>query len=129
MTAEELRKVSGGVIGHFTPKECVIDLAVDATKGAIGSNIIGLKVPANKFIIGAYLKNLDNALAGAGATLAVGVGSETILSAQALADVKGKGKAVIATAPVYVTAESDVKLIVASANLTAGKLTIGVIYA
>lgn len=129
MTAEELRKVSGGVIGHFTPKECVIDLAVDAYKGAIGSNIIGLKVPANKFIIGAYLKNLDDALAGAGATLAVGVGSNTILSAQALADVKGKGKAVIATAPKYVTAESDVKLIVASANLTAGKLTIGVIYA
>ena len=129
MTAEELRKVSGGVIGHFTPKECVIDLAVDSAKGAIGSNVIGLKVPANKFIVGAYLKNLDDALAGAGATLAVGVGSNTILSAQALADVKGKGKAVIATAPVYVTAESDVKLIVSSANLTAGKLTIGVIYA
>lgn len=129
MTAEELRKVSGGVIGHFTPKECVIDLAVDAYKGAVGSNLIGLKVPANKFIVGAYLKNIDNALAGAGATLGVTVGSEAILSGAALADVKGKGKAVIATAPVYVTAESEVKLVVGTAALTAGKLTIGVIYA
>jgi hypothetical protein len=129
MTAEELRKVSGGVIGHFTPKECVIDLAEDAFKGAVGSNIIGLKVPANKFIIGAYLKNLDDALAGAGATLAIAVGANTVLSAQALADVKGKGKAAIATAPAYVTAESDVKLVVGTAALTAGKLTVGVIYA
>ena len=130
MTAEELRKVSGGVIGHFTPKECVIDLAVDATKGAVGSNLIGMRVPANKFIIRADLKKLVDALASTGsATLAVAVGANTILSAQALADVKGKGKAAIATAPVYVTAESDVKLTVATAGLTAGKLTIGVIYA
>ena len=129
MTAEDLRKVSGGVIGHFTPKECVIDLVADATKGATGSNLIGMKIPANKFIIGAYLKNLDDALAGAGATMGVTVGSTAILSNASLSDVKGKGKAVIATAPTYITAESDVKLIVGTANLTAGKLTIGVIYA
>ena len=129
MTAEELRKVSGGVIGHFTPKECVIDLAVDAYKGAVGSNLIGMKVPANKFIVGAYLKNVDNALTGAGATLGVTVGSDAILSGAALADVKGKGKAVIATAPVYEDAEAEVKLVVGTAALTAGKLTIGVIYA
>ena len=129
MTAEELRKVSGGVVGHFTPKECVIDLAVDVSKGSVGSNLIGMKVPANKFIIGAYLKNLDDALAGSGATLGVTVGSTAILSGAALADVKGKGKAVIATAPSYFTAESEVKLVVGTAALTAGKLTVGVIYA
>ena len=129
MTAEELRKVSGGVIGHFTPKECVIDLAESPLKGAVGSNIIGLKVPAGKFIVGAYLKNLDDALAGAGATLGITVGSDAILSNAALADVKGKGKAVIATAPVFEAAEADVKLIVGTAALTAGKLTVGVIYA
>ena len=129
MTAEELRKVSGGVIGHFTPKECVIDLAKDAYKGAVGSNLIGLKVPAGKFIIGAYLKNLDDALAGAGATLGITVGSTAILSGAALADVKGKGKAVIATSPSFFAAESEVKLVVGTSALTAGKLTIGVIYA
>ena len=129
MTAEELRKVSGGVIGHLTPKEMVIDLAVDALKGAVGSNLIGMRVPANKFIVGAYLKNLDNALAGAGATLGITVGSTAILSDAALADVKGKGKAVLATNPSYVTADSEVKLVVGTAALTAGKLTVGVIYA
>ena len=129
MTAEELRKVSGGVIGHFTPKEMVIDLAVDAAKGAVGSNLIGMKIPANKFIIGAYLKNLDDALAGSGATMGVTVGTDNILTGASLSDVKGKGKAVIATAPVYETAEAEVKLMVGTAALTAGKLTIGVIYA
>ena len=128
MTAEELRKVSGGVIGHFTPKECVIDLAVDTLKGAVGSNIIGLKVPAGKLIVGAYLKNLDNALAGSGATMGITVGSTAILSGASLSDVKGKGKAVIATSPSFIAAESDVKLVVGTAALTAGKLTIGVIY-
>lgn len=129
MTAEELRKVSGGVIGHFTPKEMVIDLAVDSAKGAVGTNLIGMKVPAGKFIIGAYLKNLDDALAGTGATMGITVGSSEILSSAALSDVKGKGKAVIATAPTFIAADSEVKLIVGTAALTAGKLTIGVIYA
>lgn len=128
MTAEEIRRVSGGVIGHFTPKECVIDLSVDAVKGAVGSNIIGIKVPAGKFVIGAYLKNLDDKLAGAGATLGITVGSTAILSNAALADVKGAGKAVIATAPSFIAAESDVKLVVGTAALTAGKLIVGVIY-
>lgn len=129
MTAEELRKVSGGVIGHFTPKEMVIDLAVDSAKGAVGSNLIGMKVPAGKFIIGAYLKNLDDALAGTGATMGITVGSSAILSSAALSDVKGKGKAVIAAAPTFIAADSEIKLVVGTAALTAGKLTIGVIYA
>ena len=129
MTAEELRKVSGGVIGHFTPKEMVIDLAVDSAKGAVGTNLIGMKVPAGKFIVGAYLKNLDDALAGTGATMGITVGSSAILSSAALSDVKGKGKAVIATAPTFIAADSEVKLVVGTAALTAGKLTIGVIYA
>lgn len=129
MTAEELRKVSGGVIGHFTPKEMVIDLAVDSAKGAVGTNLIGMKVPAGKFIVGAYLKNLDDALAGTGATMGVTVGSSAILSSAALSDVKGKGKAVIAAAPTFIAADSEVKLVVGTAALTAGKLTIGVIYA
>ena len=129
MTAEEIRRVSGGVIGHFTPKECVIDLAVDAFKGAVGSNLIGMKVPAGKFIVGAYLKNLDDALAGSGATLGITVGSDAILSGASLSDVKGKGKAVIATSPVFEAAEAEVKLVVGTAALTAGKLTVGVIYA
>ena len=129
MTAEELRKVSGGVIGHFTPKEMVIDLAVDSAKGAVGTNLIGMKVPAGKFIVGAYLKNLDDALAGTGATMGITVGSSAILSSAALSDVKGKGKAVMATAPTFIAADSEVKLVVGTAALTAGKLTIGVIYA
>ena len=128
MTAEELRRVSGGVIGHFTPKECVIDLAADTLKGAVGSNSIGLKVPANKFIVGAYLKNIDNALAGTGATIGITVGSDAVLTGAAFADVKGKGVAALDATPDFAAAEREVKLTVATAAYTAGKLIVGVIY-
>ena len=63
MTAEQLRKVSGGVVGHFTPKE----IAIDAAKLAVSANNIGLKVPANKFVYGAYIKNEADDLASGGA--------------------------------------------------------------
>ena len=129
MTAEQMRKVSGGVIGHLTPKECVINLAEDSFASAVGSNIIGLKVPAGKFVVGAYIKNLADDLASDGAaTLGVTVGSSAILSATGKANIKGTGKMTIATDPVFTTAESDVKLVVGTAALTAGKIAVGVIY-
>ena len=125
MTAEELRKVSGGVIGHFTPKE----LVVDATKLAVSANNIGLKVPANKFVYGAYIKNEDNDLASDGdATVKVTVGTTDVISATGITNLKGKGVAVLDASPDFATAEREVKLTVATAGYTAGKLIVGVIY-
>lgn len=125
MTAEELRKVSGGVVGHFTPKE----LVVDATKLAVSANNIGLKVPANKFVYGAYIKNEANDLASSGAaTVKVTVGATDIISATGISDLKGKGVAVLDATPDFATAEREVKLTVATAGYTAGKLVVGVIY-
>ena len=125
MTAEELRKVSGGVVGHFTPKE----LVVDATKLAVSANNIGLKVPANKFVYGAYIKNETNDLASDGAsTVKVTVGATDVISATGISDLKGKGVAVLDTSPNFATAEREVKLTVATATYTAGKLVVGVIY-
>lgn len=132
MTAEDLRKVSGGVIGHFTPKEIVVDIAKDTALGAVGSNALGLKVPANKFVVGAYIKNVDNDLASGGsATVAVTVGDDAsaTLTATTLVNLKGKGACAIKTAPAFYQAEQEVKLTVATAGLTAGKLTVGIIYA
>ena len=125
MTAEELRKVSGGVIGHFTPKE----LVVDATKLAVSANNIGLKVPANKFVYGAYIKNEDNDLASDGdATVKVTIGTTDVISATGITNLKGKGVAVLDASPDFATAEREVKLTVATAGYTAGKLIVGVIY-
>ena len=129
MTAEQLRKVSGGVIGHFTPKECVIDLASAPFNAAVGSNPIGLKVPANKFVYGAYIKNEADDLASAGAaTIKVTVGSTDVISAQGISDLKGKGVAVLDASPDYSATEREVKITVGTAVYTAGKVTIGVIY-
>lgn len=124
-TAEELRRVSGGVIGHFTPKELVID----ANKLAVGETVLGLKVPAKKFVYGAYIKNDNNDLASGGAaTIKVTVGSTDVISATGLSDLKGKGVAALDTSPDYAAAERDVKVTVGTAAYTAGKLIVGVIY-
>jgi hypothetical protein len=125
MTAEELRKVSGGVVGHFTPKE----LVVDAAKLAVSANNIGLKVPANKFVYGAYIKNeADDLASGGAATVKVTVGSTDVISATGISDLKGKGVAVLDASPDFAAAEREVKLTVATAAYTAGKLIVGVIY-
>ncbi len=125
MTAEELRKVSGGVIGHFTPKE----ITVDAAKLAVSANNIGLKVPANKFVYGAYIKNeADDLASGGAATVKVTVGSTDVISATGISDLKGKGVAALDASPDFAAAEREVKLTVATAAYTAGKLIVGVIY-
>lgn len=124
-TAEELRRVSGGVIGHFTPKELVID----ANKLAVGETVLGLKVPAKKFVYGAYIKNDNDDLASGGAaTIKVTVGSTDVISATGVSDLKGKGVAALDTTPDYAAAERDVKVTVGTAAYTAGKLIVGVIY-
>lgn len=132
MTAEGLRRVSGGVIGHFTPKEITIDISENPKLGKVGDNEIGLKVPANRFVVGAYIKNVADDLAGgSGATVAVKIGSNstTTTAATALATLKGSGVAAIDATPDFNKTEVEVKLTVATAALTAGKLTIGIIYA
>lgn len=128
MTAEEIRRVSGGVIGHFTPKELGIDFAVDTVKGITGDNQIGLKVPANKFVYGAYLKNLTDDLEGAGASVEVKLDQTSLLASTTVADLKGKGKAKLIDEPEYVTEETEIILTVSGGNVTAGNLLVGVIY-
>jgi len=130
MTAEELRKIDGGVIGNFSTKECVVDLAVDSALAATGSNLLGFRIPKGHFVVGAFIQNIADDLASSGsATLGVTVGSTAVLAATGKADIKGAGKCTIATAPVCMTSDAEVKLVVGTAACTAGKLKIGVIYA
>ena len=123
MTAEELRKVSGGVIGHFTPKERQINVENYLDKTKAGDNVIGLKVPAGRFVVGAYVKNPANDLVGG--NVGVKVGGTAVLAA---GDVKGTGLMAILEEPIFVAEATDATLTV-SADLTKGNLTVGVIYA
>ena len=119
MIPEELRKVRGGVIGCLTPKEIIIDVKEKPELGAVSDNAVGIKVPAGKFVYAAYVKNLaDDLVSGGNATVAVKVGNTALLAATATQ----------AAAPTFVAADADVKLTVAAAALTAGKLAVGVIY-
>lgn len=128
MTAEKLRKVRGGVIGCFTPKETVVDIAENAAMGAVGDNAVGIKVPAGKFVYGAYFKADDALASGGAATVSVKVGTDAVVAATALATAKNNGVAALEAAPVYDADEREVFLTVATAALTAGKVTVGVIY-
>lgn len=130
MTAEELRRVSGGVVGNFCVKECVVDLANDAALAAVGSNLLGMRLPKGSMAVGAYIKNLDDDLASAGsATAGVTVGSTAVLAGTALANIKGAGACAIEDTPVVQAADAEIKLVVGTAAFTAGKLQVGVIYA
>lgn len=136
MTAEQLRKTAGGVVGCFTPKEIVCSIVSSAT----GDIATGLKVPAGKLIIGAYIKNLKDDVASSGsATAQIKIGSTSIGSEIAKADLKGKAVYVPVTtydgtnkdtAPsaIATTAETEVKVTVGTAVFTAGECTVGVLY-
>lgn len=124
MTAEELRKVSGGVIGHFTPKERQIEVKNYLDKTVVGDNEIGLKVPAGRFVVGAYAKNPLNDLVGG--TVGVKVNGEEVLAA---GTVKGTGLMAILAEPIFVAEGAEATLTVAGSALTDGNLTVGVIYA
>jgi len=133
MTAEELRRVSGGVIGQFTPKEITIDLAEHQELGTTGDHNLGFYIPKGKFVYGAYVKNLGTVdLTSSGsATVALKAGSTTIYGSTPVAkgDLQAnEGVAELHSTPIYLAADSEVKLTIATAAVTAGKLTIGVIY-
>ena len=146
MTAEQLRKVSGGVIGHFTPKEVEVDYTALASTG---DKSIGLTVPAGKLIIGGYITNEADDVASSGsATLRLKAvdydGSNDASFGNAAigkAAIKGSGAYCpiltdLGTSPeadnipsaVFTTVKTDIVVTVATAGLTAGKLKVGVIY-
>ena len=132
MTAEELRRISGGVVGQFTPKEVTIDIAKNPSLGETGDNGLGLFVPAGKFIYGAYIKAGDVGVTSSGsATLALKVGSTTVYGSTPVAKANleaHEGVAELAAAPAFIADGGELQLTVATAAVTAGKLTIGVIY-
>lgn len=126
---EQLRHIKGGVIGCFTPVEASLNFNVTPELGEVGETKLGVKVPAGKFVYGVYARNVANDLEADGlATITVKVGATTELDALALATVKGTGKAKIVEEPLYVATDTELLLDVGVANITKGKLSIGVIY-
>ena len=129
--AQALRNVSGGVVGHMTPVEITIDLAKNPELGAIGDNPLGVVIPAGKFVLGAYIKNLADDLSdgatGTG-TLQVKVDEQGVTTATAISTLKGSGVCAIVDEPYLTSKAMDIELTVATADVTAGKVTVGVIY-
>lgn len=131
---ENTFKVDGGVVGNFTPKCVMADLAGAAT----GDHSIGLKVPAGKIITAAFIKNLADDLTSSGsATIRLKVGSDAIGSAIGKASLKGTAVYVPITtesggdtspSAIVTTEETEVKVTVGTAAITTGKLLVGVLY-
>ena len=144
MTAEDLRKVSGGVIGQFTPKEVLVDYT---QLNSAADKSINLFVPKGKLVIGGYIKTVEtpDTEGSNSATLRIKVGDTAIGSGALTVVTSGTGANVgayqpvltdLGTAPeadnipsaIYTTAETEVKLTVGSNGLTAGKFRVGVLY-
>lgn len=123
MTNEAMRNVGASHIK-------TIEFAVDLAGVAVGThNLTGESVPVGSLIVGAYAKNPADDLASTGsATLAVGVGSSTtVLSAQALADLKGESIGAIDTT--LATASTAVaNYTVGTEVFSAGKVIVGILY-
>lgn len=124
-----LTNVSGGVVGNLTPVTITVDLAKEPALGAVGSHGLGFKIPAGKFILGAFIRNPKGDLAEVSGTLAVTIDSQGETTATSAAELKGKGVAALAAEPYYLDEEAEVTLTVATAAVTAGTITVGVIYA
>lgn len=124
-----LNNVNGGVIGNFTPITTTIDLAKKPELGAIGAHDLGLKIPAGKFIVGAFIKNPKGDLAEVEGTLTVTIDGQNEVTATAASALKGKGVAAISAEPYYLEEEANILLTVATAAVTEGTITVGVIYA
>ena len=146
MTAEELRRVSGGVVGQFTPKEVYVDYTELASTG---DKSIGLTVPAGKLIIGGYITNeADDVASDGAATLrlkavdydgsndqafgAAAIGKATIKGSGAycpiLTDLGTSPEADNIPSAVFTTVKTDIVVTVGTAGLSAGKLRVGVLY-
>jgi hypothetical protein len=124
-----LTNVRGGVVGNLTPVTITIDLAKEPELGTVGAHGLGFKIPAGKFVLGAFIRNPKEDLAEVAGTLAVTVDGQEETEATAASALKGKGVAALAAEPYYLEEEAEVTLTVATANVTAGTITVGVIYA
>lgn len=124
-----LTNVSGGVVGNLTPITITVDLTKEPALGTVGAHGLGVKIPAGKFILGAFIRNPKGDLAEVSGTLAVTIDSQGETEATAASALKGAGVAAWAAEPYYLEEEAEVTLTVATAAVTAGTITVGVIYA
>lgn len=121
--AEKLRRVRGG-IGTIATK-CITEF--DA-KNAAGDTALGIKVPAGCLVIAATVKNGKNDLAGDGASIGLKLGNVELIAPEGIASIKGKAIGGAFTAGYATEKEEEIKLEVAGAALTDGKLDVCVLY-
>lgn len=124
MAEDKVFNNNGGVIGG---KLTVLKTVVDCSDGlATGDYATKIKVPANSCVLYGFLGNVENDLAGTGATLQIKVGSTAVFT-NAVALASAKGTLTVEADTTVTTAESDVKLTIGTAALTAGTVTVGVV--
>jgi len=128
MTAEQVRRIKGGVIGGFTPVQARV-VADEIPEGLeVGEHKLGIKVPAGHFIYGVSLRNVKDDLVGAGAVLGVKIGMVAELQDVAIDTIKGVGIAKIVEEPLCLEEDAELLLEVADAPIEKGTLDIGLIY-
>ena len=122
--AENMRRIRGGV-GTYNTK-CVGK--IDANL-AVGEYDLGVTIPAGAIVIGAYIKNVDNDLAGdATTTVGLKAGTTSLVTNAVVANLKGKAIGGALANGVFVAEDTDLTLSVAVKPATAGTLEAGILY-
>lgn len=114
-------------------KGCVASLYDFSVSGGATSTITLKKalLPANAVVTDVYYEALVTATSGGAATVTLLAGATALTGAIAVASLTGLAKPALAgaVAAIKVAAESDIKITIATATLTAGKIRFFVEYA
>ena len=120
--AEKLRRVEGGA-GTLNTK-IVKEVNAESAVGKLG---LGIYAPAGSIIVGAFIKNKENDLAGAGASIALVCGNADLIDATEVAAVKASGVGGCFEGH-YIEADTEIEIEVTDAAVTGGTLEVGILY-
>lgn len=131
------RKLSAGRLGAGIPSKrdeavlnaggsrsdsCLLDFSTDG--GSIGTLSTGRILPAGAIVTEVYADELTNVTSGGLATIKLTAGSTDLIAATAIASFAGTTKVALngSADAIKLAADSELKIVIATAALTAGKL-------
>lgn len=123
-------KREAGILKNFAKQSQTVLYSFAADGGAVGTFAFGVKLPSGAVITNVYSDEQTNATSGGAATLQLMAGATALTDAEAFsAFAAAQSRALASSASaIKISADSELKLAVAGAALTAGKIRFAVEY-
>lgn len=124
----KMNKREAGVLGKFAKQVATVLYNFSNDGGAVGTVSFGAQLPANAVVTAIYSDEQTNITSGGSATLQLKAGSTNLSDAIAIASFAGNKSHALASSAtaIKVTSASELKLAIATAALTAGKVRLAV---